>query len=141
MSYKVLISLLLVLSILGLGVGVLAEPGSFGLGCADDGIFCNNPFVSIPGEPFLTVSISLFAISVALLFVRRETFIAWAKFAVPAFLIMLAIIFYTYNNEPAVGGWVNWGSDDQLATLLLPSLFFLISLIIIIRTSLKLRKA
>lgn len=92
-------------------------------------------------QPTLVTFVPLLVVSIILLFVRRETFVAWVKFAVPAFVIMFGIIFYTYNNEPAIGGWVNWGSDDQLATLLLPSLFFLISLIIIIRSSLKLRKA
>lgn len=91
-------------------------------------------------EPLFWSFLPLLAISLILLFVRRGTFIAWVKFAVPAFVIMLAVIFYTYNNTPQMGGWVNWGSDEEFATVLLPPLFFLISLAVIIYKQLKLRK-
>lgn len=99
-------------------------------------LLCSD-FGETKAQPFFWSFVPILVTSFILLFVRRETFIAWAKFAVPAFVIMLAIIFYTYNNEPAVGGWVDWGSDDQLATLLLPSLFFIISLILVVVKSQK----
>lgn len=91
-------------------------------------------------QPLFWSFIPLLVTSLILFFVRREVFVTWAKIGLPLFVLMLAIIFYTYNNEPRVGGWVDWGSDDQLATVLLPPLFFLISLIIIIRMSFKSRK-
>lgn len=141
MNYKGVVLVLIIFSAFGLVLGIFAEPGSFNLGCSDNGPLCNNPLTPIPGEPFLAVSISLLATSLLLLFARRETFILWAKFAVPAFIAMLAIIFYTYNNEPIIGGWVSFGSDDQLATVLGPSLFFLISLVIIAVKSYRLRQA
>lgn len=136
MSHKKIVGVILVVAICALGFSYVFSGPSV---CVTSLWACTDISLQLRSISFV-VSIPIALLSIILLFVRRETFIAWARFAVPAFLIMLAIIFYTYNNEPAMGGWVNWGSDDQLATLLLPSLFFLTSLIIIIRSSLKLRK-
>ena len=91
-------------------------------------------------NPLFWSTLPLLVISIILLFVKRETFITWAKVATPAFLAMLALMFYTYNNTPQMGGWVNWGSDEEFATVLLPPLFFLISLAVIIYKQLKLRE-
>ena len=91
-------------------------------------------------EPIFWSFLPLLAISILLFFVKRETFITWAKIASPAFAIMLALMFYTYNNTPQMGGWVNWGSDEEFATVLLPPLFFLISLAVITYKQLKLRE-
>lgn len=83
-------------------------------------------------EPLLWSFLPLLAVSFTLLFFKREIFIAWAKFGAPAFVVMLAVIYYTYNNAPASGGWVNWGSDEQVASVLLPILYVAISLGIVI---------
>lgn len=83
-------------------------------------------------EPLLWSFLPLLAVSFILLFFKREVFIAWAKFGAPTFVVMLAVIYYTYNNAPASGGWVNWGSDEQVASVLLPILYVAISLGIII---------
>lgn len=139
MNYKGIIRILLFLSVIGTGIGVLAEPGSFGLGCVEGGVFCGNPFVPIPGEPFLAVSIAFFIILIILSFLRREVFMAWAKFAAVGFPIMLAVLLYTYNNEPTSGGFGLAGliSDEMLATAFLPALFFIISTILIIAKKLR----
>ena len=93
-------------------------------------------------EPIFWGFLPLLAISLILLFLRREVFMAWAKFAVPAFPIMVAILLYTYNNGPTPDGFGLAGliSDEMLATAFLPALFFIISLVIIIVKSHKLRK-
>lgn len=85
-------------------------------------------------EPLFWGSLPLLAISLILLFLRREVFMAWAKFAAVAFPLMLAILLYTYNNGPTPGGFGLAGliSDEMLATAFLPALFFIVSLVIII---------
>ena len=64
---------------------------------------------------------------------------AWAKFAAVGFPIMLAVLLYTYNNEPTSGGFGLAGliSDEMLATAFLPALFFIISTILIIAKKLR----
>src|SRR3989344_2824986 len=93
-------------------------------------------------EPLFWGFLPLLAISLILLFLRREVFTAWVKFAAVGFPLMLAILLYTYNNKPTSGGFGLAGliSDEMLATAFLPALFFIISLVIIIYKQLKLRK-
>lgn len=85
-------------------------------------------------EPLFWGFLPLLAVSLILLFLRREVFMAWAKFAAVGFPIMLAVLLYTYNNGPSTGGFGLAGliSDEMLATAFLPALFFIISLVIII---------
>jgi len=135
-------ALWLFVAVLVLTVGFYLVTGD-GLGLCSEG---NNyrtciSHVNNISEPLFWSFLPLLAISFILLFVKRETFLAWVKFGVPAFVVMLAIILYTYNNTPQMGGWVNWGSDEEFATVLLPPLFFLISLAVIIYKQLKLRKS
>lgn len=93
-------------------------------------------------EPIFWGFLPVLVISLILLFLRREIFLAWVKFAGVTFPLMLVVLFYTYNNGPTPGGFGLAGliSDEMLATAFLPALFFIISLIIIIVKSLKLRK-
>ena len=92
-------------------------------------------------EPIFWAFLPLLAISLILLFLRREVFMAWVKFAAVAFPIMLAILLYTYNNKPTPGaggfGLAGLISDEMLATAFLPALFFIVSLIVIITKRLK----
>jgi len=92
-------------------------------------------------EPLFWAFLPLLAISLILLFLRREVFMAWVKFAAVAFPIMLAILLYTYNNKPTPGaggfGLAGLISDEMLATAFLPALFFIVSLIVIITKRLK----
>ncbi|MEK7555842.1 MAG: hypothetical protein AAB523_00975 [Patescibacteria group bacterium] len=90
-------------------------------------------------EPLLWSFLPLLVVSLILFFVRREVFIAWAKFAGVVFPLMLGILLYTFNNTPVTGSWIGGPTDDQLASVLLPSLFLIISLLIIIIKSWKLR--
>ena len=94
-------------------------------------------------EPIFWAFLPLLAISLILLFLRREVFMAWVKFAAVGFPLMLAILLYTYNNKPTSGGFGLAGliSDEMLATVFLPALFFIISLVVIIVKSRKLRKS
>ena len=94
-------------------------------------------------EPLFWGFSPLLAISLILLFLRREVFMAWVKFAAVGFPLMLAILLYTYNNKPTSGGFGLAGliSDEMLATAFLPALFFIISLVVIIVKSRKLRKS
>jgi hypothetical protein len=81
--------------------------------------------------PIFLSFITLLLTTLGLFFVRRETFIAWAIFASIGFPLMLGILLYTFNNKPAMGGWVGGPTDDQFASVLLPGLFIIISLVII----------
>jgi hypothetical protein len=87
--------------------------------------------------PFLISFLTLLPITLGLFFVRRETFIAWAIFASIGFPLMLGILLYTFNNKPAMGGWVGGPTDDQFASVLLPGLFVIISIVIIAMKSAK----
>ncbi|MCK9351561.1 MAG: hypothetical protein WCT49_00605 [Candidatus Paceibacterota bacterium] len=74
---------------------------------------------------------SLFLISIFLLFVRREAFIAWSKFAAVAFPIMLGTLLYTFTHESDGAAWMSGPSNAQIAMTILPFLFTVISLAII----------
>jgi|SRR3989344_3269008 len=134
-TLSVLIFIVL-LGILSTGLGVQCSSGIGGDRVTD--IACYE-FIEQVVQPLLLSFITFFVVSLVLVFLRREVFFTWAKFAVPAFIIMVGIMLYTYNNTPDVGGWVDWGSDDQFATLTLPPLFFIISVIIIARKARRLR--
>ncbi|MEK7555834.1 MAG: hypothetical protein AAB523_00935 [Patescibacteria group bacterium] len=90
-------------------------------------------------DPIAIAFSTPFIITLILFFLRREAFIAWAKFAVVAFPLMLGILLFTFNNTPVTGSWISGPTDDQLASILLPSLFLIISLLIIGIKSWKLR--
>jgi len=126
--------------VLGL-IAILSDPGSYGLGCIDNGFLCANPLTPIEGLLFLSLSVPLLIISPILFFVRREVFIAWAKFVIIAFPLMLGILLYTFNNEPATSGLGLGGliPDELLASVTLPALFLIISLLLIGIKSWKLR--
>ncbi|OGM92550.1 hypothetical protein A2935_00015 [Candidatus Wolfebacteria bacterium RIFCSPLOWO2_01_FULL_47_17b] len=113
-----------------------------GFGICTEGAIKNRGCLSLLNdisEPIFYSSISLLLVVASLFFVRREVFIAWAKFAAVAFPLMLGILLYTYNDAPMRSGFGLSGliSNEQFATAILPSLFFLVSLIIIIVKSKK----
>lgn len=142
MNYKKII-----LGVLFVSVGVILVSLLLALvsDCANvktslDSFVCGGSFEKYI-EPLFWSFLPLLAISLILLFLRREVFIAWAKFAAVAFPLMLAILLYTYNNTPTTGGFGLAGliSDEMLATAFLPALFLIISLVIIIVKSQKLK--
>jgi energy-coupling factor transporter transmembrane protein EcfT len=116
-----------------------------------DGLgLCNNSIgkmhcvslVNNIAEPTFWAFIPAVASLFILLFVKKEVFKSWAKFALVSFPIMLLILFYTYNNGSPTGS-VGLGpiyTDEDLATIFLPSLFFIVSVVIISLRSHKLRK-
>lgn len=106
--------------------------------CEKSAFFCSDWGVQLRSL-FFVWSIPMLILSIIFFSMAPRVFFTWAKFAVPAFIIMVGIMLYTYNNTPDVGGWVDWGSDDQFATLTLPPLFFIISVIIIARKARRLR--
>ena len=153
MNHKKIISVILVASLLALGGGyVFFEPVKFGI-CestyytsynfynyyghwgegGNNRVWCNEFF----GEGILLALLwsflPLLLIPSALFFVRRETFLAWAKFASISFPLILSVLLYTYNNTPTEGGFGLAGliSDEMLATVFLPPLFVIVSLLII----------
>lgn len=132
---KIVFGILLVSVVVVLGSILLARVSD----CANvktslDSFLCGGSFEKYI-EPIFWGFLPLLAISLILLFLRREVFVAWAKFAVAAFPIMIAVLLWTYNNGPTPGGFGLAGliSDEMLATAFLPVLFFIISLIIIIK--------
>ena len=151
MNHKKILSALMVASFLALGVGyVFSEPLKFGI-CEpayyeyysdkeDKDKWCHSAFDENIPEPLLWSFLPLLFITLTLFFVRREIFLAWAKFAGIAFPLMLGVLLYTHNNIPVSGGWIGGPTDDQLATVFLPPLFAIISLLIIGVKSWKLRK-
>ena len=141
MNHKKIVGIIFGVAVLLTVVGIVSDPSSFGLGCENNGFLCKNPFVFIRGEFYFALSIPLLLITPILFFVRRETFMLWAKFAGIAFPIMLGILLYTFNNAPTPGGFGLAGliPDEQLASAILPSLFILISIILIAVKSWKLR--
>ena len=141
MNHKKILLGLIVVSIIALGVGyVLSEPLKFGIcestySYVENGpaVGCTESFGENIPEPLLWAFLSLLFITIPIFFVRREVFLAWAKFAGVAFPLMLGVLLYTYNNESESGGFNPMGAltDEYLATFLLPPLFLIISLFII----------
>lgn len=85
-------------------------------------------------EPFFWSFLPLLLITLILFFVRRETFLAWAKFAGVAFPLMLAAMLYTFTYGTvyrSLGPGGLFSSDAEAVSVLLPPLFFLISVTII----------
>lgn len=95
--------------------------------------YCSTNFQEQKIWPVFLSFIPLFVIFPILFFVRREIFLAWAKFAGVAFPLMLAALLYTFNNEPAPSGFGLGGliPDELFASVVLPPLFLIISLAII----------
>jgi len=81
--------------------------------------------------PILTSSAILFFISLILLFVRREAFIAWAKFAGVAFPLMLGTLLYTFTHESIGAAWMSGPTNAQISATILPALFVIVSFVII----------
>ena len=90
-------------------------------------------------QPVAIAFLTLFLISFFLFFVRRETFILWSKFAIVGFPLMLWALFDLANQPQSSGFGPVSMLDGAFFAFLIPFLFFLISLILIIYKSIKLR--
>lgn len=91
----------------------------------------------------LALSFTLFLVSLVLFFVNRETFITWATFAVFTLPFLVFIILYFILSAKWGYGGIGVGINDSEAisiiSISLAILFFLVSLLIIIVKSWKLR--
>ena len=100
-------------------------------------VLCSAEGFEITFHPLLLAFAALAFVSGLLIFLRRKIFIVWAKFAAIGFPLMLGGLLYTYNIEQSMGGWVSGPTESEIAAVLLPGLFLLISLGIIIYKSIK----
>ncbi len=133
-NYKLAI---FIMSLLGVVAGYgIVYPEKIGL-CALGNNTCIYSFpVFTLGHPLFFLSLSIFAISIVLYFVRDEIFKAWGKFA--AVFIPLSIVL-VYLAPIQSSDWI-FPLDKKLAASLLARLFFLLSLLIIAIKSGRLRK-
>ncbi|MCR4330411.1 MAG: hypothetical protein NUV49_00815 [Patescibacteria group bacterium] len=130
-KYKTYNLVILVITVVFL-VGIYIYWKLTAVQCWDNPIvFCAAEGFEEKFHPLLWSFLTLFLVTLPLFIVRRGAFIAWAKFAVVAFPLMLGILLYTFNNTPVTGSWISGPTDDQLASVLLPSLFVIISFAII----------
>ena len=93
------------------------------------------------GQTLGVFSITIFLLSLILLFLREEVFRAWFKFARIYIPLTLVFIFLSALS-PGGGSWgVGNNFDGEAATWFFSGLFLLISLILIVRKSWKLKKS
>src|SRR3989344_2836254 len=137
MSYKKTIAVLFLVSLFAVVATFVLDGDSLNL-CGEKQAFvmsevdrCVDTMNNVV-EPIFFAFLPILVIFPILFFLRREVFIAWAKFATVAFPLMLGIMLYTYNDAPMRSGFGLSGliSNEQFATAILPPLFFLVSLII-----------
>ena len=134
MNHRKITSAIFILALLALGVSYFF---SGTMVCDNYTWACNGFFLQVRSLLFV-LSLPLIFLSPILFFVRREAFMAWAKFASVAFPLMLGILLYIFNNTPSVNsGWVNLGTQSQLASTFFPPLVVIISLGIIIYKQLR----
>lgn len=97
---------------------------------------CNEFLLQVRGW-FVLLSVPFLITTPILFFVRRETFVAWAKFAAVGFPIMFGVLLYAFNIKHWPGGWVRGPNEAELASIILPPIFILLSFGIIMRMSAK----
>ena len=82
-------------------------------------------------QPILLAIVPIMFFAFIFLFVRREAFIAWARFAGVAFPIMLGTLLYTFTHESTGAAWMSGPSNAQISATILPALFVIVSFVII----------
>jgi hypothetical protein len=97
---------------------------------------CSDDIVSTVGDPLQIFAGSFLLISFVLLFVRKKIVFSWMKFS----LIWLATSFYFISKTPVDSGAWAISFDRNYVSAMMMSLFVLISLILIVYKSLKLRR-
>jgi hypothetical protein len=135
MSYKKKLYRIIFFSLVGFGGGV------FFLNLCDLQLGVPRCFdLEELGSFFSFFSIVIFFLSLILLVLHEEVFQSWKKFAKIYFSISTAIILYFAFSGGRGGNFgVGGGMDTEGATMFLSTLFFIISVIIIVRKWLKLR--
>ncbi len=97
---------------------------------------CQGKYGESLGQPLALGSVSFFLISIILLFVKKEVFVLWSKFALVAIpLLVLWIILTPVTCGAALGVCL----DKELVSWYASISFLIISLIIIIYKSLQIR--
>ncbi|MEK7520288.1 MAG: hypothetical protein AAB581_03555 [Patescibacteria group bacterium] len=91
-------------------------------------------------EPLFFFSIAIFTISIILYFLREEIFHSWARFT--KWYLPLAAILIVFVADSRGGLFIGFGGgfDREGMVWFTAGLFFIISLILIIYKSLKLRR-
>lgn len=107
----------------------------FGL-CSNNSLACIEMFSESLAQPLFLGSMSLVVTSFILLFLKPEIFKTWSKFAIFAIPILAVFIITTPVQCSAALGMC---LDKELASWFSSILFLIISLIIIIYKSIKLR--
>lgn len=135
MNYKKKKLLTLFVSVLGLiAAFILTSPNTVGL-CSSGDIFCFDPYDELIGQPLGIFSVCVFVISLILLIVHDQIFETWSKFS----LIVLPILVILIAVTPAVkSNPISF--DKEMTTLSLAAVYFILSILIIIFKSLKLRR-
>ena len=132
MSHKKKITFIIIFSIFVFIIGfILTEPVAMGICDSNARFSCIRPLSDI-GQPLAMGPISLFLISLILLFFSREVFDAWKKFAVvyiPLAIIWLALTPTSCSSLVC--------PDREMVTWYTSIGFFLISLGIIIYKKIK----
>ena len=138
MSYRKKIIAIIVLCLFSFFLSlVLTTPDNFGL-CNSRDTDCIHGYI----DNFNNIaqvagffSISIFIISLILLFSREEIFHTWKKFAIIYILLSLIIITLAPTSAPNIISF-----DKESATLWLAVIFLIVSLAIIIVKTVKLRR-
>jgi uncharacterized membrane protein YhdT len=83
-------------------------------------------------------SIAIFLVSITLFFIKEVVYLAWRKFAI--WYVPISIIYISTASSRSQGSFgYSLPSDQEFAIYALPFLFIVISLILIIYKSIKLR--
>lgn len=103
-------------------------------------LYLPDEIIEVIIQTFAFFPLALVFISLPLLFLHEEIFQSWKKFAKIYLSISVAIILLFMFSSGGGGNFgLGGGMDAEGATMFLSALFFIISLVIIITKSLKLR--
>lgn len=122
---------------LGLIGFFLTDPSSLGI-CHPDSISCDNFYGEGIGFPMMMVGTSIFIVSLLLYLFRELIFKSWLKFTY--WYIPIAAIFIILSPVDGGGSFLPIGADKELSSWFFSVLFLIISVVIIIVKSVKLKK-
>ena len=95
----------------------------------------------VVGQPLTLFSLVMLPILLTLFFLKDQVFAAWQKFALRYLPIAFGLIFLSYFSDSGGGMGIDLFSfDSEQVSWLAASFFLIISLILIIYKSIKLRK-
>lgn len=88
-------------------------------------------------DPLIFAAVFLIVVSFCLFFIPDSIFKKWLRFAI-AWLVVEVI--FVAISPTYTGGWMNFGPTKELVSIWMGVLFVIISLVLIIRQSVKERK-